>query len=109
MSIIENEKKIFSAETVFGLLPKLYCEKKKIYYKRMYCILIVKKSMLQYKKCIAGWKLYCRQKKARLEVYCNTLGCIAEKKAMGLYCKMGVVGLELYCNTVIVLQAGRLG
>ena len=42
-------------------------------------------------------------------MYCNTLGCIAEKKAVGLYCKMGVVGLELYCNTVIVLQAGRLG
>ena len=42
-------------------------------------------------------------------MYCNTLGCIAEKKVVGLYCKMGVVGLELYCNTVIVLQAGRLG
>ena len=42
-------------------------------------------------------------------MYCNTLGCIAEKKAVGLYYKMGVVGLELYCNTVIVLQAGRLG
>ena len=39
-------------------------------------------------------------------MYCNALGCIAEKKAMGLYCKMGVVGLELYCNTVIVSQAG---
>ena len=42
-------------------------------------------------------------------MYCNTLGCIAEKQVVGLYCKMGVVGLELYCNTVIVLQTGRLG
>ena len=40
-------------------------------------------------------------------MYCNSLGYIAEKKAVGLYCKMGVVGLELYCNTAIVLQAGR--
>ena len=28
LSIIENEKKKNSAETIFGLLPKLYCEKK---------------------------------------------------------------------------------
>ena len=42
-------------------------------------------------------------------MYCNSLGCIAENKAVGLYCKMGVVGLELYSNTVIVLQTERLG
>ena len=27
LSIIENEKIKFNAETVFGLLPKIYCEK----------------------------------------------------------------------------------
>ena len=62
LSIIENEKKKFSVETVFGLLSKLYCEKN-IYFvlQGWNCIAIEVgwllgdlEILLQYNYCIAG-------------------------------------------------------
>ena len=57
-------KKNFSAETVFGLLPKLYCEKEsfciailKLYYRiEVYCSMVTSVIVLQYSllNCIAG-------------------------------------------------------
>ena len=93
-----NEKKKFSAKTIFGLLPKLYGEKKnyciatlQLYCKRegwkFFFIAIV----LQEKgNCIAIWGRLARNCIAILVLYCN-LGGLKGWKIVLQY-------RELYCN-----------
>ena len=52
---MKDEKKKCSAETVFGLLPKLYCEKKKLYCKAE---IVLQGVAGLY--CSLGKKMYCR-------------------------------------------------
>ena len=50
------------------------------------------------KNCIAiGNGLYCREGGLMVELYCNTIGCIVNRRLQGWW-------LEVYCNTIIVLQ-----
>ena len=88
LEINENKKigkKMCSAETVFGLLPKLYCEKLKFCVARLGCIVRKKK-----------------KKKGGLavgRVYCNTL------RQLGRFCITGWKGhgrQGLYHNTLSV-------
>ena len=81
----KDKKKKFDAGTVFGLLPKPYCEKKKIY-------------------CIARFQLYCNLKGVvgwfvlQGEEYCKKKGlCIA---LQSVYCKWE--GLEWLLKKIVL-------
>ena len=41
-------------------------------------------------------------------MYCNTLVCIAEKKAVGLYCKMGVLAWNYIAIQLLYCRLGGL-
>ena len=79
-----TKKKKSSAETVFGLLPKLYCEKKNFVLQENECI--VREQLL-------GCEMGCKKKKS----YCNTLSCIAIGTLEGLE--------KLYCIGIVLQES----
>ena len=79
--IINNNEKKNVCRTVFGLLPKLYCEKKNLYCKGPIALQEVYCKLERTWQCIARQFLYCNL--VGLKLCCNTQDCIAIEWQLG--------------------------